>query len=340
MYKKIIFYLCFCSTIFANAQVGGQSVYQFLNLVPSPRQAALGGKVITFYDEDVNQAHFNPATINQDMDNHLAVNYGSYFGEVSYGTMAYAYTVDRHTRTFFIGANYVNYGTFDGYDEYANPTGTFTGNEAALSFGYAYNIPNSSVHIGANTKLITSGLEQYTSFGAALDFGLLYIQEKNDINWAFTVRNLGTQFTTYAGINEQLPTEVMLGVSQLVENVPVRWHVTLENLQQWKVAFENPNRAVASIDGSTEPEKVSFLNNFMRHAIIGAELFPERGFNFRLGYNFRRGEELSIVDQRSFAGFSFGFGLKVKNVKFNYAYSRYTLAGNTSLFGLTVNFNE
>ena len=35
----------FVSPIYA--QVGGQSVYQFLNLVQSPRQAALGGKTVT-----------------------------------------------------------------------------------------------------------------------------------------------------------------------------------------------------------------------------------------------------------------------------------------------------
>jgi hypothetical protein len=47
--------------------------------VTSPRQAALGGKTITIYDDDVNQVNFNPATINVEMDNHLALN-GSYYG--------------------------------------------------------------------------------------------------------------------------------------------------------------------------------------------------------------------------------------------------------------------
>jgi hypothetical protein len=63
-------------------QSNGRQVYvSVLNLVTSPRQAALGGKVITIYDNDVNQAHFNPATINPEMDNHLALNYGSYYKE-------------------------------------------------------------------------------------------------------------------------------------------------------------------------------------------------------------------------------------------------------------------
>jgi hypothetical protein len=340
MIKKLFisFVVLFCSISYG--QIGGKSVYQFLNLVTSPRQAALGGKVLTFYDEDVNQALFNPATINPEMDNHLAVNYGNYLGAITYGTASYAYTYDRHVQTFHAGVNYVNYGKFEGYDEYGSATSTFTGSEMALSFGSSYNVPHSNFYFGANGKLISSNLESYTSFGAAADIGALFIDERNDVNWAFVVRNVGTQITTYSGLQEKLPLEVMIGVSQEVENVPIRWHLTLENLQQWNIAFSNPNRATSSIDGTETPEKVGFLNNALRHLIIGAELFPKKGFNLRFGYNFRRGEELRIVDQRNFSGISLGFGLKMSNIKFNFSHSRYSLAGNTSLFGLIINFNE
>jgi hypothetical protein len=93
------------------------------------------------------------------------------------------------------------------------------------------------------------------------------------------------------------------------------------------------------IDGSTQEEKVSFFNNALRHLILGAELFPEKGFNIRLGYNFRRGEELRIIEQRHFSGISVGFGLRIGKIKFDYSYSRYTLAANTSLFGLMIDLN-
>jgi hypothetical protein len=42
------------------------------------RQTA-GRKSNTIYDND--QSSFNPATINPEMDNHLALNYGSYYKE-------------------------------------------------------------------------------------------------------------------------------------------------------------------------------------------------------------------------------------------------------------------
>lgn len=322
------------------AQVGGKSVYQFLDLITSPRQAALGGKLITIYDNDVNQALFNPATINDRMDNHLSLNYGNLFGEITYGTAAYAYTYDRHVQTFHAGVNYVNYGNFDGYDENGLATSNFTGSEIALSFGYAYNIPNTDVYVGANAKLISSTLENYNSFGGAIDLGAIYVDEYNEINIALAVRNIGTQFTTYAGVHEKLPFEIIAGISQKLEHVPLRWHVTLENLQQWDVAFSNPARAQGNIDGGSTPEKVGFFNNALRHLILGAELFPEKAFNIRLGYNFRRGEELSLEEHRNFSGISLGFGLRFNKIKFDYSYSRYTLAANTSLFGLTINFQD
>jgi hypothetical protein len=340
MFKNLFYLIFLLPGSVSFGQIGGKSVYQFLSLVTSPRQSALGGKVLTVYDYDVNQGLFNPATINPEMDNHLSLNYGSYFGEITYGTAAYAYTYDRHVQTFHAGVNYINYGTFQGTDENGNLTADFTGSEMALSFGYAYNIPYSDFYIGANAKLISSTLESYHSFGGAVDIGALFIDVRNDVNWALVIRNIGTQFTTYAGTQEKLPLEVMIGVSQEMENVPIRWHLTLENLQQWNIAFSNPARAEGSIDGGSTPEKISIFNNALRHVIVGAELFPKKAFNIRVGYNFRRAEELRILEQRNFSGISVGFGLRMNKIKFDYSYSRYTLAANTSLFGLTINFGD
>ncbi|OCB74889.1 penicillin-binding protein [Flavobacterium crassostreae] len=340
LFKKKVLYFFLLLSVFSQAQIGGKATYQFLNLSTSPRQAALGGKTVTIYDNDVNQVNFNPATLNQEMHNHLALNYGSYFGEVSYGNAGYAYTYDRHVQTFYAGVNYVNYGSFEGYDEKGQKTNSFSGSEAALSLGYAYNIPYTTMYVGANAKLISSTLERYHSLGGALDLGFLFIDERNDVNWALAIRNVGMQFTSYSEINEKLPLEILIGVSQELDHVPLRWHLTLENLQQWNVAFSNPERSITTLEGTTTQENVSFVNNALRHAIIGVELFPQKAFNLRLGYNFRRAEELRILEKRNFSGVALGFGLKFNKLKFNYSYSRYTLAGNTSLFGLTINFEK
>ncbi|RKE94716.1 type IX secretion system protein PorQ [Ichthyenterobacterium magnum] len=336
MLKKVttvLFFVC-CTSVFA--QLGGESTYQFLNLVSSPRQAALGGKVLTNYDYDVTSGLYNPATINAEMDNQLAVNYSSYLGGISYGTAAYAYTWDRHVQTFHVGMTYINYGTFDGYDVNGVSTGTFTGTEGALSAGYAYNIPFTDFYLGVNAKLIASKLEQYNSIGIAADFGAMYINERLDFHAALTIRNVGTQIVTFAGLREKLPLEISFGMSQTLENMPLRWHLTFENLQKWPIGVANPARATTDLDGNQTQEEVGFLNKALRHTILGAELFPDRGFSIRLGYNFRRAEELRIVDQRNFSGLSFGIGLKLNKMRFSYTHARYTSAANTSFFGLQI----
>jgi hypothetical protein len=284
----------------------------------------------------VTQGLYNPATINLEMDNQLALNYANYLGDISYGTAAYAYTIDRRVQTFHAGITYVNYGSFDGYDENGNSTGTFTGNETALSFGYAFQIGFSDFYAGANIKLISSKLEQYSSLGGALDFGLIYINEYLEFNAALAVRNLGTQFTTYAGLNEPLPFEIDLGFSQKLKNVPIRWHLTFENLQQWPIAAANPARVTTDLSGNQTQEEIGFLSQLIRHTLVGAELFPDRGFNIRLGYSFRRAEELRILEQRNFSGLSFGIGIKFNKLRFSYTHVRYSSASNTSFLGVQI----
>lgn len=335
---RTLFWLFFVWVISAPAfaQLGGNATYQFLNLISSPRQAALGGKIITNVDYDVTQGLYNPATINLEMDNQLALNYANYLGDISYGTAAYAYTIDRRVQTFHAGITYVNYGSFDGYDENGNSTGTFTGNETALSFGYAFQIGFSDFYAGANIKLISSKLEQYSSLGGALDVGLIYINKFLELNAALAIRNIGTQFTTYAGLNEPLPLEVDLGFSQKLKNVPIRWHLTFENLQQWPIAAANPARVTTDLSGNQTQEEIGFLSQLIRHTIVGAELFPDRGFNIRLGYSFRRAEELRILEQRNFSGLSFGIGIKFNKLRFSYTHARYSSASNTSFLGVQI----
>ncbi len=326
-------------TYSASAQIGGKHAYQFLNLVSSPKQAALGGKNITGYTYDPTSAFYNPATINRDMQNQFSLNYVNYLADVNYGTAAYAFLLSRRAGVLHTGVTYVNYGDFDGYDQFGNATGSFTGNAVAVSAGYAYNIPFSDFYIGANIKLISSKLEQYTSYGGAFDLGITYRNEKQDLVISAVLRNAGSQFKPYDEIYESLPLEVDLGISQKIKDLPIRWHLTLENLQQWQLAFRNTARDETDLEGNVKPDDPGFFNNALRHVILGLELFPEGGFNIRLGYNFRRSEELRIINQRAFAGLSGGISIKFNKVRISYTYAQYSSAGSSSFFGVNIDLS-
>ena len=337
MVKQLGLLVCMLFVLNGFGQIGGKHTYEFLNLVSSPRQAALGGKVLTNNDWDPSQALHNPAAIDSLMEDQLALNFVNYFADVAFGSVAYARSFGAKKHLIAGGITYLNAGKFKGYDAQGNRTSDFTGNEVALTVGYAYQVPKSNLKIGANGKFISSKLEQYTSVGGAVDVGLFYdIKSKNAVI-TLVAANIGGQFTAYENTKEQIPFHVDLAYSKKLEKLPLKWHIIFENLQQWDLSFSNPARSEFDLEGNEQVEQVSFFNNFMRHIVVGGELFYNRPLNIRFGYNFRRGEELKIEGNRVFAGITLGFGLKLNRFRVNYAYQKFSRAANVHVFGLNIN---
>ncbi|CAL2082368.1 Por secretion system protein PorQ [Tenacibaculum sp. 190524A02b] len=335
LFTLVFIFSSFCSI----SQTGGESTYNFLNTSTFARQVALGGKVLTLID-DVNQPIWNPSTISNVLHNQLSVNYTSYLSGIHIGSVSYAHEINKHFETLHGSIKYINYGELIRADEEGNELGNFNANDIAFSLGYARNIPKSDFYYGANAKFIYSGIDSFSSFGIALDLSITYYSATKPYILALVVRNLGTQLKSFNGTQEKLPFEVALGASYKLEKVPLKWYLTIDNLQKWNVGVANPSNQTTDLEGNTTQEEVSFLDNAFRHVIIGAELFPDSAINLRLGYNFRRSKELQLQNVRSFGGLSFGFGLKMNKIKLNYAYSKFHSASNVSTFSLQIDLDK
>lgn len=336
--KKIVFILLFKGfSIFA--QFGGESVFNFLNVTTSAHQTALGGKNLTLI-KDINQPIWNPATINEEMTGQINFNYLNFLSDINYYSTSYAHYVDRRIGIFHTNLTYVDYGKFIAANEEGLETGTFKAYDLSLAVGYAYNFPKTDFYVGSNLKIIHSKIEQYNSFAAALDIGFLYFSETKPLSLALSIRNFGNQFIAFDEKTEKLPFEILIGASYKLENVPLKWHLTIDNIQQWKIANSNPSNTTVDFNGNATVEKVSFLNNTFRHFIVGAELFPDKKFNLRMGYNFRKSKELSLLNTRTFAGLTAGFGIKMNKIKIDYAFSKYHPVTNTHTFSLNLYLNN
>ncbi len=321
------------------AQVGGEKVYTFLNIPTSAHQAALGGEVLNMVD-DVNQPLWNPATISRFMDNQLSVNYVNYLADINMGAVTFAHLVNRRFGTLHGGIQYIDYGSFIEADENGEEVGVFGARDLAFSVGYAYNFPWTDFYIGANLKFLSSKIDNYTSTGAAMDFGILYYSDFRPYSFTAVIRNIGYQFSVYDEKREDLPLEIAVGISYKLEDVPLKWYFTMNNLQKWNIAVPNPSNGNTDLDGNTKEEDINFFTNAVRHMVIGAELFPDKGFNLRLGYNFRRAAELKLTESKTFAGITAGFGLKMGRFKLDYAYTQYHPAENTSTFTLLIDLKR
>ncbi len=324
---------------FLFAQQGGRSVYSFLNLSVSAKQAALGGENYNGLNADVFQVLSNPATLDSSMVNKPALSYTNYLGGLNYGNAVYAAPV-KNWGVFYGGIIYLNYGKFQYADEFGNRNGSFGAGESAFIVGYAYAVPGTGLKVGLNTKFIYSSLENYTSSGIAADVGFYYNNPQKNFEIGLSLRNMGTQLSTYNGIKEDLPFEIDASFSSLLAHAPLKWHITLENLQNWNIAFANPAHSSQDPNGNEIEEDISLIDEISRHFIIGAEIFPRKSFTFRLGYNFRRKAELSLQDQSFMSNIDFGFGLRLRKFEINYAYAKYHYASNAHFFTAIINLNE
>ncbi len=324
--KKIILSICLFSG-FAIAAQSGENVYPFMNLPVSARQAALGGDAVSIMDTDVNFTAVNPALLNEEMHKRISVNAATYLADSKYGTINYAHVFEKG-HMISANARYMNYGKMPRTDEAGFINGEFGAYDAAIGAGYAYNFEKEWT-IGANVNLINSQIDNYTSMAVAGNFGVAYHFEKNKETLGLVARNFGYQFKTFNGERERLPFRVDLGYTKILKKFPAAITITAHDLQQLNI----------SSTYNSNGQEIRWTRKLLDHFSLGAEIFPEKAFNIRLGYNIKRGNELSVVDQRSFAGISAGFGIKFNKIKIDFAHARYHNSGNMNILGVTIDMS-
>jgi hypothetical protein len=336
--KNLLLILILSSSFLGFSQVGGEKVYMFLNLPTSAKQLSLGGAANTI-EGDVNTPMWNPAMIDSTMENQFSSNYTSYLAGISLGSVSFVTGINDKLGMFYGGIQYLDYGTFTRADEDGTITGDFNAYDLALSVGYAYPLVSRNITLGANVKFINSLIDTYSSVGIAADLSVVFRHSNERTLFSFVFRNIGTQLKSYDGTKEEIPFQVTFGVSSSLEHLPLKWYFNLENLQQWDVSVSNPSNETIDIEGNTIDQEISFLDNATRHAVFGVELFHDKKITLRGGYNFRRAKELNINDIGGSTGFSYGFGINLKSIQFNYAMTKLHPGASANTFSLVVDLN-
>lgn len=340
MNRKIYLLLLFLHPAYVVwSQIGGESTYQFLELTNSARIAALGGTQVAIRDTaDLNLPFHNPALLDKGMHNMLLVNYINYFIDINYGYASYARSYE-NIGNLALGMHYINYGNFREATGDGELTGlTFTAAEYA--FNMIYSNEYKRIGYGINLKPVLSVFESYRSFGLAADLGVYYDFQDSLTTVAVTARNLGGQITTYYqdGNREAVPFDLQAGISTRLKYAPAILSLTMQHLNHWKLGRNEDDREFTP-EGIHRRDE-NFAKQFLRHIVIGVEILPSENFILRAGYNYQRRQELKYEEKLSTVGLSMGFGLKLKRFRFDFATSRFHLAGSSNLFSLAVNLND
>ena len=337
-----LLFLLLAATYSAEAQIGGNNSYEFLNLTNPARTAALGSSnFLAIKDNDIALTLANPSLITTEVNNHLAFSFTDSYTDISYGFAMFGKDFGK-VGSFVGSMQFANHGKFTYADVSGITAGEFNAGEYAFNIGWGRKL-DSVFSIGANFKTIYSSLETYSSFGLAVDVAGSY-QNKSGFTMSLAARNIGRQLTVYTSGNpEPLPFEMQFGMSKRLKHLPFRYSVVLSHLEKWDLTYTDPNDnrvdplTGEQLDGSSNG---GFLDRVMRHVILGGEFLPAKFLSLRFGYNYQRRQELKLTTRPATVGFSWGIGLKISKFNFSYARATYHLAGSPNYITLTANLSD
>lgn len=297
-------FLLFSGSFFA------QTTYDFLRVDMSARAAALGGSFVSNND-DVDVIFYNPAGLNSLENSPASVSFVKHLMDINLASVAFSTEIENVGR-FGAGIKYINYGTFDEADEFGNRTGDFSANEFAFLLGYAGTFED-NFYYGANAKFIYSGIADRSSTGLGVDLGIIYSIPSQMINIGASVLNLGTQLSPYIDTKEDLPLDIVIGVSKRLENLPVRLSLDFHRLNEDRDEFSQRFKAFT----------------------VGTEFYLSQVLTLRLGYDNERRSDLKVGTTAGIAGFNAGLGINVSEYQFSYGYSSLGLVGALHRIGIS-----
>lgn len=320
----------------AQAQVGGQRGFSFLELPTSAKQAALGGVNVTAGGHDVNMVAANPALLNEEMDNQFSLSYVGYLSDIRQSNVAYAFNFAKYGR-WVASINYLNYGDFIQRDATGMAEGSFSVNDYTFNLTHARQIE--AFTMGATAKMAVSSIAGNKAIGLLLDAGVAFNHPEEDFSVGLAFKNVGYQVKPFdEGERQQMPWDAQLGISYKPEHMPVRLSLTAHRLYQFDIVYLDPF-APGQLDenGEEVKEEKKLADKIARHFVAGAEFVFSKNFQLRAGYNHLRRKELRLDNAGGSAGFSAGAMLRVRAFELNYSSAFFHPSGATHYVTISTN---
>jgi hypothetical protein len=349
----LFFSLLLMPFVAAHSQIAGagSSVFSFLNLPASSRLSALGGDNVAIQDGEITSALMNPALLSGTTHHSLSLNFAYHLKGTMGGVAMYGYNFrrsniekksdqqDRPNR-FAVAVQYLDYGSMP----YASADGvltggSFTAKDVMINAVYARQL-GPMFTVGVSLKPVMSFYESYSSFALAADVGGQFQTRDSALHIGLALRNIGWQLKGFYSREggqqrEKLPLNLEVALSYRIKHAPLRFSITLHNLQRWDLRYQYTN-APSDASGS-----VKWYDMLFRHAIFALDIIPKsERFYLTLSYNHRHRAELQLKDKRSLAGFAIGAGVRIKMLRVGFALSQYTKSNLNYQASLSLDINS
>ncbi|MDP8229416.1 MAG: PorV/PorQ family protein [Candidatus Electryoneaceae bacterium] len=298
----------------------GRTGFPILMELMEPRTLALSGAVVSDY------GHPDAVTINPACAAGSRGQFGTAFArhilDIWSGTLAASHPVNDR---IIIGGQLsaFHYGEFNETRIGEGETGqTFTAAEY-LFVGYAAGRITDRINWGGAAKYVWGTIDDKRASGIALDLGMTFDVQWEQVRLGLSARNIGSQLDGYGDDTDPLPTELIIGGSKQLRHLPLTLNLV----------------GIISRSGEGEWE-ADFLPGSPGISFAASGEFKiqqedaEYPLYMRIGYR-SRGQDMQVGNSNDFlAGFSFGVGTDIHRLQIHYAFAPMGALGDVHRFGI------
>ena len=317
--EKHLFWIgCLFFSVWSGLSCKAQESYAFLGVPYATKNTSLSSRVISdMHDTYLLDYFVNPAVNSQSDTQKLGVSYTNYIADIQHGMLAYQHSIKN--QNIHTALQYMNYGTFQGYDIEGNPVGEFSASDTVFKIGTSFGLgilPKERFRIGVNVSTFYSVYEQYNALGTFATLGISYCLSTKRHQFGFVCDRVGFLWNRYTENSQSIIPVFSLGYTYQFTRIPLKVHATFQDVV-WFSRYSGG---------------YSFWDTF-RLAMV---LFPDKKFSILAGYHPILQENLRVASQtvKSSVGWSFGLQLRLKRTLLECGYASMHQASNNLTFGI------
>lgn len=296
----LLFFFSSQSSAFFNQDQAGTYGADFLNIGVGAKATAMGNAYVGLAN-DVTAIYWNPSGLVQLAEPQIVFSHTLWLSDIQYEYLGLVLPLSSRN-VIAGGVMYLHMGSTLGYDDQDQPTSFFTAYDAVLVLSFSSYL-FSNLSLGVNLKGIQEKLENKRAQSLALDIGARYTYRRFSLG--MVVKNLGSPLK-FVHQKFSLPSSFTTGVA-------IR-------------AFDN-------LTLTTDIDLFAAGSPILRQ---GVEYNYSGQAFLRTGYEYKDigGKELASPTP------TFGGGLKISNLQFDYAFSRHKLIGGTHTITFVYRFSQ
>jgi len=314
------------SALAVNSKAGTYA-YSFLKIPVGAKAPAMGG-AYTGLSDDESALYYNPAGITQIAGSAVSASYNNYLTDIQGGFLSYITSWGDRGKIGF-AFNYLNFGDISKTDSTGSVIGDFGGGDLSVSITAAMRWPSESddtydepeefvngyygrkywsgLSVGLTAKFVYESIDDYSSDALAVDMGMVYGLKDNRTRMGVSLSNLGFQMKSMSsGHKDSMPAVLRAGFGHQLKAAPFVMSADVVK------PFDNDPYVAAGM-------------NFTR-------LYP---LEIRAGYSTLGQDFKTESSKDNWAGLSFGIGLKLSKLVFDYAFVPFADLGNSHRIGIS-----